>query len=382
MPATRKSLVRELNDAQVLAAVRASGTMSRAEIARHLGLSGATVTGITSRILEAGLLMEAHVGESVGGRPPKMLAINPHGARVVGAVIEETEIYAVTLDFVGSVLDTETKEWDGSSPADAERVLISLVDRLEHRGGRPFSGLGVTLSGVIDDRTGTILHSGLLGWDEVPLGTSLAERLGVRVQLEGRPGALAAATKFSSAGHEVRNAIFVTTGHSLGVSVVVGGGIWNEVRSPVGGLAHTKVMLSHSSEAALCHCGARGCLETVASEWALQEFVRRLGYGSLDEATAQVEADSRIAAKFESAGRYLGQMVGNLATVAAPDCVFLGGETVRLGPAFLDPLRQELAASSTFGCDWTLSVCDTNEQTWASGAGLQVLDTIVKTGAL
>lgn len=74
-PATKpragsKALIREINEALVLDVVRAQRPVARANIATTTGLSPATVTGITSKLLRAGLLIETDVVRGTGGRPP------------------------------------------------------------------------------------------------------------------------------------------------------------------------------------------------------------------------------------------------------------------------------------------------------------------------
>lgn len=61
------------NDSAVTHIIRRYGPISRADIARLTGLTPPTVTNITNRLFELGLLTEYKIGESGGGRRPLSL---------------------------------------------------------------------------------------------------------------------------------------------------------------------------------------------------------------------------------------------------------------------------------------------------------------------
>ena len=64
-----KDLIREINEALVLDVVRRHESVSRSLIAADTGLSHGTVTGITAKLLQAGILAEAEsVRAPWGGR--------------------------------------------------------------------------------------------------------------------------------------------------------------------------------------------------------------------------------------------------------------------------------------------------------------------------
>src|SRR4051812_49535997 len=81
------SLLRRLNERQVLAAIQAHGPLSRAEITRHTGISGPTVTRAVSALLEANLLEEGDVRQAALGRPGKVLRLAGKNVAVLGAVV-------------------------------------------------------------------------------------------------------------------------------------------------------------------------------------------------------------------------------------------------------------------------------------------------------
>src|SRR3954469_16013192 len=83
----RPALLRQLNERQVLAAIQAHGPLSRAEITRHTGISGPTVTRAVSALLAARLLEEGDARQAALGRPGKRLRLAGTAVSVLGAVV-------------------------------------------------------------------------------------------------------------------------------------------------------------------------------------------------------------------------------------------------------------------------------------------------------
>ena len=65
------------NRLRILDLIRRKGPISRVQLASIVGISTAAVTGITNNLLERNLIREVGLGESVQGRKPIMLEINP-----------------------------------------------------------------------------------------------------------------------------------------------------------------------------------------------------------------------------------------------------------------------------------------------------------------
>src|SRR5680860_1222401 len=90
-----KHLMREINASIVLGLVREHGQISRAEIARIANLSAATVTGITSSLIQRDLVIEETTGISTGGRRPILLAFNRQAGVALGVKITERQLVCV-----------------------------------------------------------------------------------------------------------------------------------------------------------------------------------------------------------------------------------------------------------------------------------------------
>ena len=93
---------------QVFECVRAAGLIPRVQVAKDLGVSPASVTTITSELIESGLIEEVAApprdGETVRGRPAVALGVRASAHRVVGMKISDRGETAVIVDFAGKLI--------------------------------------------------------------------------------------------------------------------------------------------------------------------------------------------------------------------------------------------------------------------------------------
>ena len=107
----------ELRARDVVTEVRDRGPLSRAEVARSLGVSPSTVGRLVDRLLERDILVEIGRSEvSRTGRPSILLGFNPAFGAVLAADLRSTNAYAAVVDLAGSILETATSQLTQGDP--------------------------------------------------------------------------------------------------------------------------------------------------------------------------------------------------------------------------------------------------------------------------
>ena len=89
---------------QVFERVRSAGLISRVQVSKDLGVSPASVTTLTSELIEAGLIEEVAApreAEQGRGRPAVLLGVRAQAHRVAGMKLSDREHTAVIVDFAG-----------------------------------------------------------------------------------------------------------------------------------------------------------------------------------------------------------------------------------------------------------------------------------------
>lgn len=253
----------------------------------------------------------------------------------LGLDIGATKTLGVVLDDDGKIraeVRERTERGAGGVVESAGRV----VDALRAATGDPLTGpVGVGVPGLVDVEHGAVKHAVNLGLDGdfVPLGDLLGERLGVRAVIENDVNAASLGATALSGDQDL---IYLSIGTGLAAGLVLDGRLRRGVHGAAGEIGHVPV----DPQGALCSCGQRGCLETIASGSALAS-----AWPSGDVppaqalfAAAQAGEEKAIQVRDEFAAG-VASAVRVLSLAVDPATIVLGGGVAQLG----DPLRVAVA---------------------------------------
>lgn len=240
---------------RVAQAVRDHETASRAEIARYLDVSPATVGRVADRLLSAGVLREigprpakaaaaatgAAATTGVAGRPSKLLQFNPYIGSVLTIDLRETDVRAAITDFDGRVLVRLARPLTGG---DTARSLAELLDLVRDLLAAPRSGPAVTsivvgAPSIVDAEMGVVEWAPSLGWRGVALQQLLAGEFGLDVLVENDVNLAAAGEYWKGAGRTVRhNLVFISVGSGVGAGIILNGELYRGATNAAGEIAY------------------------------------------------------------------------------------------------------------------------------------------------
>lgn len=212
---------------------------------------------------------------------------------------------------------------------------------LEKRGlcAEQISAIGVNLPGIVDREKGILLRAVYAGWENVPVGAYLAERLGVaEVVCENDVNSCAVGELKFGLGKQYHSFGWMTVSTGVGGAVVCGGTLIRGAHGYAGELGHLKVEYQHPN---LCPCGEWGCLEAHGSGTALNGLIAgrvqedaafRADFEALGEAPSGA-ACARLARSgnqtaleiFHALGEYLGRGIAYYVNILDPEAVIIGG---------------------------------------------------------
>ena len=340
--------IRDINQTVFLHLIREKQPISRADLAKHTGLRAGTVSTIVNRLIKGGLVYEGTEGPSSGGRPPKYLYINSESFYVLAIDIGVTDsVYAVS-DFSGRILQQRSMLTEG----EPEQFLGGLADAIEtlvasHFPRARFAAVGVSLPGLIDRETGSIVSSPNLEWSDVPVRKILQDKLELPVYVENDANAAAFSELWYGPLDEasVQTLLFILVVEGLGTGLIINRELRVGPRYGLGGFGH----MSIDPNGELCSCGRRGCWETFASERATVERFHRVTakqglpfVGIKDLITRAKNGETMALESIKITAEYLGEGISNLVHGIYPEAVVVGGNITAAWPIIEPIIRDRL----------------------------------------
>ena len=343
--------LRELNRQRVIDALRDRGKASRAELGRATGLSRSTVSSIVVDLIEAGVVSEEEDATGIahgehGGRPPVLLALNPSAGLALGVDFGHTHLRVAISDLSHEVLAESHEELDVDHSADEglDRATGLVARVLEEAGveRNRVIGVGMGLPGPINRATGRVGSSSILpGWVGVDAEAEMGRRLRLPVSVENDANLGALAEFVWGAGKGTSNVVYIKVSSGIGAGLVLGGRLHLGAGGTAGEIGHSPAQ----NGTAICRCGSRGCLETVASARAIAE---QLGASRGEPASTKelldLSADGDPAARrlIAEAGHEIGAAVAALCNLINPDCVIVGGDLSAAGQVITEPILESI----------------------------------------
>ncbi|WP_428928853.1 ROK family protein [Marinibacterium sp. SX1] len=380
---------------QVFEHVRALGEVPRVQLARDLRVSPASVTTITSELIETGLLEEVTArreGDGARGRPAVALRVRPGGQYVMGMKLSDRESTAVVVDLSGRVMASSAiSRTPGAMSVEvtldaAETLMREVCDKGGLDPGE-LAAIGVGTPGFVDGGAGIVHWSPILDRRGVALAPLLSERLGRPVLIDNDTNLVTLAELWFGAGRSLSDFAVVTIEHGVGMGFVINHRLYRGARSMGMELGHTKVQL----DGALCRCGQRGCLEAYLADYALVREARtalnlpdpetRSVNVLLESLFEQAKAGNRAAQSiFRRAGRYLALAMANVANLFDPQLIILSGERMRYDYLYAGETLAEMKTMmlETGRAAPALEIHAWGDMIWAHGAAALALQDLTE----
>jgi len=355
--------LRDRNRRRVIGVLKEQGRASQAEIARATGLSRTTVSTLIAEMKDAGLVSDvgAQSGIVRAGRPGVQLVLQNPARAVVGIDFGHSHVQVAIADLAHNVLGERRCDLDVNRRAlealDASSRLFGelLVETGVER--ENVIGAGIGIPGPVDRAHGTAGSATILpGWVGLRIASEMQARLGLPVEIENDANLGALAELTWGAGRDCSNFAYIKAATGIGAGIVIEGHLLRGATGTAGEIGHTTL----DEAGALCYCGNRGCLETVASGPAIVQLVGRVAGDTLSLSRIvelAVEGDLRCRRAIADAGREIGVAVAGLCNLINPERVIVGGLLSRTGEVLLQPLRESIRRHSVQAAARSVEVC-------------------------
>ncbi|GAB2985167.1 ROK family glucokinase [Nocardioides montaniterrae] len=266
-------------------------------------------------------------------------------AATCGIDIGGTKIAGAVVSADGEILAADRIESPAVDPAALKRAVAELVGSLAAQ--HPIRAVGVAAAGFVDRDRSTVRFAPNIAWRDEPLGSDLADLVGLPVVVENDANAAAWGEFRHGAGRDADDQLMITLGTGVGGGVVIDGRLLRGAYGAGAEVGHLCVV----PDGHLCGCGNRGCLEMYASGTAL---VRNARAASGDPSLTGPEVMRRAQAgdpfaieQYAEIGRWIGHGLASLVAVLDPALIVVGGGVGEAGDLVLEPARAAFRAELT-----------------------------------
>lgn len=311
--------MKKKNEKNVLRAVHENPGIYRKLIAEKTDLASQTVTNLVTELVDKKVLLEYSLSPGARGRTPLSLTINYGGFYIMTAdiTLRHISVYLHSLD--EKVLAYERQRLPENQ--DVLQCLKDMIDMVRNRAGRMerIQALVVSVTGVVNENTGTVLQAEKLGWYNLNLEEELSY-LDIPVLVRNDVNLIACYEKARHKGD--MNFMVAKIDVGIGSAFVLDSRVLGSTNSVTGELGHISVA---SAETRPCICGKNNCLTKFISTEALE-----MTYGkSYTELIYDVERrEPQAVSLIENVCSYLAPLLANIIILLDLDRVILCGCTV------------------------------------------------------
>lgn len=281
--AANQELIRDMNYHKILEAIIREGCISRADLAKQLGLTKATVSSQVQNLLDEGLVEETGITKTSKGRHPIMLSFRGTSAYALSLDIGLERISLLLSDLLGQHCHSRQFHWnpqkddllpflyeiidslaDTPKPADTPK----LIDAPKPVGVPKLAGICLGIHGVVQDNE--IRFTPYYDLEHAPLKEKLEQHYGLPVFIENEANLSALGENTFS--HKVSNLVNISVHSGIGLGIIMDGKLYTGADGFAGEFGHTIVEPGGRP----CPCGNHGCIEQYASETAVVEEYNQL----------------------------------------------------------------------------------------------------------
>ena len=389
--------IRRQNRSIVLQALRRKGPMARIDLGQMTRLSPATVTAITSDLLDQGLILSLESEEpktpQARGRPRTLLKLNPDAVFTIGVRLSVNNIDMSLVNFSGEVTQDKRTHFD-SATANADSFPETLTEAirlfLQEAGVGPsrVREIGVAAQGVVETETGLVAWSPAFAGRKIPIVEPLQSAFGAECYISNDTNMITEALHWSDPNRYSGTFAVIMLDYGVGMGLYLN----NQLFAGASGTAAEFGHANHIPGGALCRCGKRGCLEAYLSDYAL---VRAASHMPEDTDPVSIDAgvsglarlielassgDENALKAFHEAGRVLGYGVARVIAMIDPKRLVLTGAAMRafsfMDKGMWEGLEEALVAD--LRNNFTLDVMPWNEDFIRSGLIAQSMERLDK----
>jgi glucokinase-like ROK family protein len=330
--------------------------LSCAELSELFDKSIPSITKAVNELIAEGFVVEHGYAPSSGGRRPLLYSIKPDAMYILAVAMDQLSTRIQLLDLLNRpVADSMTFDLRLLNNNEALGILVKSVNNYILKSGiskEKIAGIGMGMPGFINVRQG--VNYPYLNAGNRSLVQYLCDEIGLPVYIDNDSSLIALAEQRFGIAKAQQNVMVINLGWGIGLGMIINNEIFRGQNGFAGELSHIPL----SDDDALCACGKRGCLETVASMKVVAErAIEGINSGRatgiketlvaskalLDDILDAAGKGDQFAIELLSDAAYkIGKALAILIHIMNPQTIVLSGRGARAGKILLAPIQQAL----------------------------------------
>ncbi|MDL2236712.1 ROK family transcriptional regulator [Christensenellaceae bacterium OttesenSCG-928-K19] len=341
-----QSTIKEFNKKQILSLLRQKEVMVKRELSKELGVSVPTVISNTNELIKDGIIEEAGVATSTGGRKPVVLRFLKNARYAFGVdLMTGKKVRIVLLNLNYEVICDRSFDFDGEYEFSElmERISIEVQKILSTMAinKSKILGIGFSVPGTVNEETKVLEIAPNLSLTNVDFN-NYQIMFDFPIYVENESNVAAYAEYKMGVCKNDSDMVYISVNEGIGAGVVADNKIYKGHSKRAGELGHMIIRRGGNK----CVCGRLGCWNAYVSGGALiNAYNKEAGekIATLREFFQQRKQGDTAAVKLWK--EYIENMsvgIQSIIHIFDPHYIVLGGEMANYADILLDELKSRV----------------------------------------
>ena len=346
-----QEVIKDSNRKKILNLIAEKREYTKQSISKEIGVSIPTVISNINELIEEGLVEEAGVEGSTGGRKPIIVRFLPDSKYSFGVEFTLNNVRVILTN-----LDSQIK-FDVTFQAKDFKNIDDIINRIHEiitnvlRDAKispmDILGIGFSLPGTVNEEKLILELAPNISLKNIDFN-KYAQLLKFPVYIENEANSAAFGELNLGIAKKMRNLVYISINEGIGAGVVIQDHLYKGKNKRAGELGHMTIVPNGKS----CNCGRKGCLEQYASKKSLMEDYNSRSLKPVDtlkEFFTRVDQKENLAIlELQKYINFLAIGIQNIVLILDPHYVVLGGEVSDFSEYYLEDLKEKVFVQNSF----------------------------------
>jgi predicted NBD/HSP70 family sugar kinase len=350
MVALDHSDIKTNNKKRIINLLSKERELTKLDISRKIDISVPTVTTIVGELKEEGIVEEAGMATSTGGRKPVIIRFLPNSRYSIGIDLGKDYVRAILTNLDSKIIEDKKKVLSVITENEVLNVTKTLIEDLmcsQDNMESKLLGIGFSLPGIVNEKELTLEIATNFRLKNISF-KELHEYFKVPIFLENEANAGALAESKLGIARDLSNLIYISVTEGIGGGILISDDMYKGRQRRAGEIGHMCIIKNGRQ----CNCGKKGCWETYASNRAL---IKDYNERSKEKIKDIGEVIQRFQLGEENAVQVVEEYIDNLAEgiqslifIFNPDYIVIGGEISKYSDILNKKLDDKILNNNEF----------------------------------